>query len=498
MKVVRFMKSDKILKYLTAFIYIVMGIVLLFYLYNTVSFITISFFNTLILLIAIVVVITLLYLAFSMIYQKHQTLFLLALFAFSLLLYGLWGLFAPLRLISDYEVLYQGAQAILAGTFGNLSFSPDNYFYFYNFQIGYTTFLSLVMRLFGDGHIGLHLFEVLIQATTNILLFLSIKKMFNPQVAIAASLIYLTFMFNILGSNILNNQHLSVFFVALSLFISTHIKLGEKKTYLFMLLSGSLLALAYITRQTTIIFILAFIVIIFLGLFTTEDFSQKGVKLLLAGLFFLSYFGMTRIVDTTIVHNHLAPSSILSGNAKYFKFWLGISGGEGVFGTKTTDARQTQVYYDLKSLDFDYDAYNEQTMDKVKHAYLNDFPNTFMKVERKMRFFTGALDHQYVFGAPSDKMSVIEKYPARIGHLQYFLTIISVFALILVVLFTKNSRQNNYRLFFVLVFLALFCAHIFMEVQTRYRYEQYFVLAILAAEMFVLTFDKIRSALKEK
>lgn len=469
-------------KGLTFFIYGCMMLVLLFYCVNILSYLQTSILTSIVIICGILLFYFICYHLGRYFQGKFKKFFPLFILTVSLILYGIVGLLHPLKLVSDYRVLYEGAGAMLRGDFARLSFDVTNYFYFYNFQIGYTAILAIIMRLLGEQFFILHIFEITIQVGTNVLLYLIVKNYFNEQHALLSTLLYTTFIFNILGSNILNNQHLSLFFVALGIFAFIQINKTQNCYYtlLYAFLTGGCFALAYLVRQTAIVFILAFFVSVLLKLLHHENMGKKKILLVHSFLILCSYWSVLHIIDTTIVHLGIAPQSTLTANTKYFKFWLGISQTKGVFNTTTTDAEHTQVYYDLAELDFDYDQYNQITKDKLITAYTTDLPITANKIWQKMCFYSGEVDHQYTFALASDEQP---EYIISIGHIQYFLLI--VLTLISSFLVLKKQQENSAISYFTLVFLAVFCAYIFIEVQTRYRYEQYFVLAIIGGMSFL-------------
>ena len=58
-----------------------------------------------------------------------------------------------------------------------------------------------------------------------------------------------------------------------------------------------------------------------------------------------------------------------------------------------------------------------------------------------------------------------------------------------------EGKNRKYSELLKILFIGFFLAHIFIEVQTRYRYEQYLVLAILSSPVLVILFDKITKIL---
>ena len=103
------------------------------------------------------------------------------------------------------------------GTFSALSFDKTNYFYFYNFQVGFVMYLALIMKIFGSRLIVLKFFEAVAMSLSNVLICKVASVTYDRKVGIIASLIYSFLLFNIAGSSIINNQHISTFIILLAI-----------------------------------------------------------------------------------------------------------------------------------------------------------------------------------------------------------------------------------------------------------------------------------------
>lgn len=475
--------SEKMTRFLQRIIIVIMIVVLILYLLSILHYSKVGLGRLLLDIPLYASLIGLFYFLFQKLIGKNKWILPVSVFILSLVIYISWASIAPLSLVSDYEVLYNGAKSIMAGDFALKSFDKTNYFYFYNFQIGYTLFLSSVMNIIGSSAFALHTFEMIILSLSNVLLFLFMHKITNEKIGILTSLIYTTFVFNIMGSNVLNNQHLNIFFVLLALVIMVYIPRDSRsvKAIVSLFLVGCCIGIGYIVRQTTIAFILAGIVSAFLIYLGVATRKARLKVLLTCCCLFSGVFLSIKVFDFATVNAGLAPQPTLNGTAQYFKFWLGISGGKGVFDTATTDAEHTQVYYDLETVNFDYDTYNAVTKEKLIEAYTQNFQRTGAVLAEKMVFYMGQVDHQYQFALSGNrlKMELATKHAIPFAQSQYLvITILSL--LFFIRCLRKGGFQNNYQLFLTLTFLALFCAYILVEVQTRYRYEQYLLLAIFA------------------
>ena len=64
----------------------------------------------------------------------------------------------------------------------------------------------------------------------------------------------------------------------------------------------------------------------------------------------------------------------------------------------------------------------------------------------------------------------------------------------------NNTKNNLYQtqILFEIVFILYFCAHLLIEVQPRYRYDQYLMLAFIASPSIYLLFSIISSKYNKK
>ena len=406
--------------------------------------------------------------------NKNEKYLKLFIFFGSILIYTIWNLIAKTQPISDYEVLINGAREVLKGNFSQLTFDPKNYFYFYNFQVGFTLYIALIMKLFGTKLIFLKIIEILILSLSNLLIYLIISKLYSKKIGMISSIIYSTLLFNIAGSSIINNQHSSMLFILLSIYFLIKNNKSSK------IICGIFVAIAYILRQSSIIFLIAYICI-YIWKLLKNYFKNYKIQILNILLIIVSFFAFTKIYDYSLKTLKIVPNSALNGNAKYFKFILGIQ-YNGITGSVTTDALKTQIYYDLEKYDFNYDKYNEDSKKYLINKYTKNFKNTFNFIlNNKLYTYTSFPDNQIGFantkGLNNNTLNFVNYY----GYAQYIL-IILLSLISTITTFKNNNDENN--ILFKIIFIGFFLCHIFIEVQPRYRYDQYLILCILATPIF--------------
>ena len=418
---------------------------------------------------------------------KHENKIKIVILISSILLYSIWNIVCNTKPVSDYAVLIDGAKDMINGTFNKLSFNKENYFYFYNFQVGFVSYLALIMKVFGTKIIFLKFIEILALSISNLMVYMISLKLYNRKIAILSTILYSTLLFNIAGSSIINNQHISMLFILLGIYC-----LIKDDRIVNKMFCGIFLAIAFILRSSSIIFIIAIICYIIWKCFN-DNFEKSGLKIFTIFILIVIPFSLVRTYDYAMKSNNIVSTSAINGNLSSFKFVLGIQ-GTGITGSETKSARKTQIYYDLKAYDFDYNKYNEESKKYLKSRYTNHTKETIRYLNNTMINFAGGVDNQISFskteGMDNNIISLFQYY----GYAQYVLIIILTFiGSVLSLKSQKSNFENKSDTLFKIVFIGYFIVHIFIEVQTRYRFDQYLILTLLSAPVLYELFIKLKN-----
>lgn len=439
-------------------------------------------------------------------------------FCVSLSIYAIWGLLVKTQPVSDYSVLIHGAHSVIDGTFRKLTFDKTNYFYFYNYQIGYVMLLSLIMKISGENIIVIKLLEIVVLSATNLLIYLILKNIYSSKISFIATMIYASLAFNIAGSSVINNQHYEMFFIIIGLYFLTILK----KWY-SVICCCLCFGVAMIIRQSALIVLFALIAFLLVQLIFNNG-KEWGISLLSIILIILTFFSVTNIFDFSMKTLNIVPNSAIHGNLTYFKFVLGIN-HSGIFNNKTESPEKTQVYFDLKNDNFDYQLYNQQCKEYLIDKYTNQTRETMHIICQKMIFFSGSPDNQIEFSTDNTQYTEIM---GLIGNSQYFLILLSCLVFVIlslrfrnkfyneagvplcfsdsgymprpvetykgkkIFLQTKNfllmRYKNKANIFCMIGFILFFIVHLIIEAQPRYRYEQYLFLTVIASQLLYTSF----------
>lgn len=398
---------------------------------------------------------------------KNDKTAILIIFIISLLFLGSWNFYVKPTPINDYGVLWDGAKQILNGTFSDRAFKKDDYFCFYNFQIGYATWLAFLLKIFNHNLSLIVFFEGIVISLTNVVLYKSARLYLPIQASVVSCFCFLFFPFVFLGSGILNNQHECLLLEAIAIFLvlNNAKKLNANSISFFV---GIILCIANILRPTAIVVLLACV------LFQLIDKNSIKKGILNAGIIIFSYFVTYKLFDLVFIYSGLAPYGIMTSNL-WFKLMLGLT-GNGVTEQRTTSALYTNLYYDLKHFGFNYELYKQEAQKAVLNLFTQDKLNSTYII-RKMVYFCGYIDNQYHFLGSKviNKNSTLILNLNSVGILLYaFLILKSLFEVI-----KKEFISNEVYILCGIVFVGYFFSYIFLEVQPRYRFEQYYVLILM-------------------
>ncbi|RCX18856.1 dolichyl-phosphate-mannose-protein mannosyltransferase [Anaerobacterium chartisolvens] len=417
--------------------------------------------------------------------SKKPKLFFVILAATSMLSIFIWNVYARTVQVSDYKVLLEGAYKIATGSF-NEGFDKTSYFYIYNYQIGYAAYLALLMRFFGYNLFFIKFVELIYMTGAAILMYKIAKKLVGQRAASITSILYATFIFNILGSSVINNQHISAFLMLVGIYLILLDNTG------WTLISGIIFGVMNVMRPVGIIIIIGVCIMFIYKIIREMTWRKYAARL---AIFIFTFYATIWTFNAVFIQMNLTPSPISRSNIPYFKLVIGFGAKNGsIFENQTIDARKTNVYNDLHTLGFDYDKYNDECKRFLKQRIRN-FKDTSLYLFKKMAFFLGEKDHQYTFALSQEMRSgSFIKILVNIGHLQYLFLILSAMA---AVLFKIKRKSTELNIIYILLIGFIF-VYLFIEAQTRYRYEAYIFICIFASEAVSYFIDNTKRLLLSK
>ena len=383
----------------------------------------------------------------------------------------IWNFFIKAVPISDYKVLWEGANQIVDGTFSTRAMRKDDYFCFYNHQIAYAFYLSILIRLFHGSLAAIRIVEMVVMTITNVVLYKTLRLFTNRRTSFCGAVLFMGWPYLFMGSGILNSQHEAMLFEGMAVYVFLkHINEGKIMLRKWII-CAMFLSIAVIMRPTAFVIVIALVLLPILKFFLNKNKQY----LFCGGIILISYLIISNTINEIFILLGLAPYGIKSSNL-WFKLSLGLT-GNGITQQKTTDAQHTNLYYDLQYYGFDYDLYKQAAAAYIKRI-IKSGAISFEAVLNRIVHFAGAVDNQYWFVGSNFYKShpVIRNTLNVMGICIYFMSVF--FAGIRCLIWNIMDRDEISLP--VLIFLGYFIVYIVFETQTRYRYEQYYMLFLLA------------------
>ncbi len=392
---------------------------------------------------------------------------LLLLTLMGLMFLSLWNFFFRPVPVSDYQVLLEGARSIVDGTFKSQAARPSNYFRFYNFQIGYAYYLSLLMRLFGDRLLFFKIVEMIVMTGTTLVLYKTLRLFCDIHRSLFGAALFIFFPYMFIGAGIINNQHEGLLLEALAIYFVL-----KRQSWSNLLIAAVCITLAQVLRPTAVVVAISIVVTLIV-----QAIRQKSRQRLLQTVAFLGVFWcLGWLINNLFVLSGLAPYGIKVDNP-YFKFLIGLT-GTGVSGKPTTSARKTELYYDLKEYHFNYLLYKKAAAEKLKYVLIHGL--NLQYIMNRFTSFIGNVDNQFYLAG---NQQFLDQHPIMVSSLN--LSGITVYGGMIFGTFRRVTAERwvTSRISYLLpamVFVMFFFVYIFLETQARYRFELYYVLFILA------------------
>lgn len=402
---------------------------------------------------------------------KTERASIIAIFGLSMAMLVVWNHFVKAVPVSDYKVIWDGANQIVDGTFSSRAIRKDDYFCFYNYQIAYAFYLSLLIRIFHGSIAAIRVVEMIVMAFTNVVLYKTLRLFTRQRTSFCGAALFMGWPYLFMGSGILNNQHESMLFEALAVYMFLKYIDWGKVMPCKWIICAVFISIAEIMRPT------AFVIMIAVTLLPVLKFFLKKNKqyLISGGIVLVSYLVISNAINGIFLLSGLAPYGIKSSNL-WFKLSLGLT-GNGITQQKTTDAQHTNLYYDLKYYGFNYDSYKEAAAAYIKKIIKSRSIN-FEFVWNRIVYIAGAVDNQFGFTGTNFLKThpVTRNVLNAMGICIYFLSV--VFAGVRCMLWSIMDRDEISLP--ALIFLGYFVVYLVFETQTRYRYEQYYMLFLMA------------------
>ncbi|MDF2659660.1 MAG: dolichyl-phosphate-mannose-protein mannosyltransferase [Paenibacillus sp.] len=401
--------------------------------------------------------------------------FLAAVLAVAISARLIWIVTVDTQPVSDFLDMHSGA---LSAAGGDFSFGTNDYFTRWVYQIGFTLYEALIITGFGTELIVLKLFNVLFQAGTAVLVYLSAARTFGETGGRAAALLYAVYVPNIMMCSVLTNQHISVFFFFLGVYVLIRRGLGGKADWLAV---GLCFGFANLMRPLGSFFVVGLVAYIVLFKLLPGFRERKWAALAIktAGAVAV-YFIVQQSASFALVQTGVT-SYPLSNQEPYWKFMIGLN----------PDTNGGWSYDDtMYVLQFPQGEERNRAELELLKQRLADKRQVGALFLSKAKSMWGAEDSAPMWSIPEQNRPALQKKLIQTERVQYVL--LAFFGLIAMTVMAYRGASAEASIF-VLLLLGYAALHIVIEVQTRYRFDIFpcvFILQSLGAAVLLDTFKR--------
>ncbi|MDR1131173.1 MAG: glycosyltransferase family 39 protein, partial [Oscillospiraceae bacterium] len=248
---------------------------------------------------------------------RREGHFLALLISLSLGIRLVWILTADTVPQSDFALMYNAA---LRAAQGDFSFSADPYFVTWPYQMGFTLYQALVLRLTGSGILALKLMNCLVSAGTMLLVYKTGSRLLSEGAGRLAGFLFSVYPPAFMMDSVLSNQQLAVFLFYLGFYLLLR---RERARWPVYLLVGLLFALGQVIRPLAAVVLTCFALYQLLRRLLTKE---KGL-LLNGALTLLTYFTAVTLISQLLIAGGLSPYG-LKNRDPLWKFVTGSNYAE--------------------------------------------------------------------------------------------------------------------------------------------------------------------------
>ena len=404
--------------------------------------------------------------------ELSSRIFLLVILTAALSLRLWWIYKVNTEPFSDFKVMYEAALELANGNTEGIY--NNHYFFIYADNIGFTVYQAFIL-LFFKSILALKIVNAITGTLIVYLMYKISQNIFSEEVARITAVIVTLYSPFIVYTSILTNQTLSLFLILLGLLL-----FFKKKN---LIVVGLLLGLAYLIRPTAIIYIIGVSFTIIYEALSSYKSDIKNIlrysiirNLKIAIPFLALIFIASALFQTANISKH----SLFENPIPNYKLLVGLN-QESRGGYSQEDARLLGNPENFRLI---VDSLiSQRTQGKRKMATL------FIE---KFNVMWGNHDSSLFWAMTKDVKKKNEFNFIKLYERYFYLAII-LLAIIFVISTVRNriNIEPSKLVFICITILGFILAYLFIEIQTRYRYEIYPLYILLAGAGVSIVYKRI-------
>lgn len=371
--------------------------------------------------------------------------------------------------ISDFGIFYNAAIDVING---EKRFDSIPYFETWAYQMGPVLYYATIMKLFGTSLIPLKLVNCIFMAGTNVFIYLIAERLSNAKAARFVAVLYMLYPAPFFLVPALTNQHFAACMFLAGIWIIMQL---NKSIYMKSIIAGVLMALGNAVRPLGIVIIGA---VIACGI--VESVRKKSLRNISAAILLVVVFTLSGTLLSQAVKYSGLNSRGLTNNFPLWKFVVGLN-----YETKGTYSFSDQKdIFRIKDV-----ALRDEAAKKIIIERLSIAPQKLIELFNEKHKIMWARFDSLEWGFSNktangwelkQKVKGIEIIVLSIEKMYYICMMLLL--LIGVLRYICCQNRDEYWILISLILLCFLGAHIFIEIQVRYRYFAAIIMFVLMSK----------------
>lgn len=395
---------------------------------------------------------------------KKTNLFGFILFMLAFLMKSLFAIAVNTQPESDFYMMYHAAENLAKG----VNIMDCSYFHNWPYQSAFVAWMAFFIKLFHADILFFKLMNCIFSALTNLLIYKIARRFASERGARVAGIVFMLYPGTFILIPVLTNQHLSEFLMLSAAYVYTIPTESTKKGIALCAAAAVLLALSNAIRPVGILMVMAVLACLVIRVISWIKDRRNKLKppairaAALIAVYLLSSFGLSGLVKVTGLNEFG-----LSNNVPEWKFIVGLNDKyDGIYNMEDEQA----VFGD--GVD------QKAAIEELMRERFSISPSRFLNlVYRKSHIIWGSFEPTW--WAFTDNVYAEEGNMGRLGSLNSingrivrFTSGLYIWINILIAAGAfplRGKRIHEAYILLMILALAYFGVHIFIEVQTRYR-----------------------------
>jgi hypothetical protein len=364
-----------------------------------------------------------------------------------------WVLWMDTPPVSDFQFMHSAASSAAQGDF---SFALSEYFVRWNYQLGFTLYQALVIKLLGNSLLILELLNGLFTLATAYTVYGIGRQLFGENAGRMAGLLYALYLPSIIMGSVLTNQHLSTFLLTLGVYCAVS---PERRRYNGLAV-GLWLGLGHLIRPLGSFYLVCYLLYVGVSLFFPANKSKRKSLLAHVASAAVVFVLVQQLFSYALVFSGVVPKP-LGGWEPYWKVMVGLN--PATIGGWSLEDDQYAHSFPLG----EERNKAEQAVIKERLADKWQVANLFVLKFEKLWGSTDAAVYWSFMG--TDK--VAEQQPLIKAERLMYVLMTGLCCVAFVALTLRRSASNPAVLLVLLILGGYAALHLVIEVQARYRMD---------------------------